>query len=164
MIYSFPALLAIVIAMDIHCMTPRKAPLSMILGRRLTWDTKMVLVLRARYTPMMSLLPVIRSAWAIYSCFQATNIFFPRLRTRHLVRLLVTRLAIPTLDGNQTGCSVWVSQAFRARELHLSSTLLSLRVFYLPIPSGSAQQSYLSVELTANFIRVILPMYQSPKR
>lgn len=88
----------------------------------------------------------------------------PKLTTRYLAWPLVTRLALRTPDGNQTDFSVWVSLASRVTKLLLSSAILSLRVFYLPIPLGSPQQSCILVELTANFTRATSPMCLSPRR
>ena len=161
---SFPALLVIVLATGTHGTTPRKALLHSISGRRFTYNTVMVLVLRARYTRMMSLLLVIRSVCAVRSPFRVTNSILPRLRTRHSARPLATRLALPSPDGNQTDFSGWVSLASRATELLLSSAILSLRVFYLPILLDSPQRSCTLVELTANFTRATSPMCLSPKR
>ena len=89
----------------------------------------------------------------------------PRPRTRHSARPQVTRMPSGSAISVQMVFSVW---HFRASRLLLSSRPLSLRVLYLPIPSGRTSpritQSCTLVELTINFTTATSLMYLSPTR
>ena len=86
---------------------------------------------------------------------------FLRLRARHSAQPPVTQMDSSTQHGVQTAFLVWHSRASLDRMPLLSSSILSMRVFYLPIPSVSAPQSCTLVELTETFTRVTSPMYLS---